>query len=149
MKIIPFEEVHLKLLRDNIRNADMYMATRDGISDEWAWMYKNKGAAYTGIKDGEIIAFAGCIVHWKGVADAYLIGSNKIEENKISVARAVLNGLKLIEDNFKLHRLQVTVREDYKVSRNWVEWMGFKQEGVLKNFSPEGDNYVMYARTRD
>ena len=148
MKIIPFEEIHLKLLRGNVRNASMYISTSTGNLEEWAWMYKNRGVAYTGIQDGEILGIAGCVMMWKGVGDAYLIGTDRIEENSISVARTLKRGLKLIEDNLNLHRIQATVQEDYTISRRWVEWMGFKPEGVLKKFSPEEDNYVMYARVR-
>jgi RimJ/RimL family protein N-acetyltransferase len=148
MKVIPFEAIHLQLLKDNVRNKQMYVATSTGDLDEWAWIYENKGVAYTGIQDGEIIGFAGCIIPWKGVGDAYLIGTDKIEEHGIGIARTLLRGLRLIEDNMNLHRIQATVHEDFTVSRRWVEWMGFKEEGRMEKFSSSEENYIMYAKVR-
>ena len=150
MNIIPFKESHLAILEKNIRNKKMYMLTNDTgeISKDWSWLCKNKGHSHTVMQDGEIVNVTGCIIAWKGVADVYLIGSDKIEEHKIFVARSVMTALYMVEQAFKLHRVQATVKEDYTSARKWMEWMGFKNEGILKNFSPERENYVMYARTR-
>ena len=57
------------------------------------------------------------------------------------------NHIKTITEEDELHRLQATVRDDFDVAKRFIEFLGFKREGLLKNFGPDRCDHIMYSRT--
>jgi RimJ/RimL family protein N-acetyltransferase len=48
--------------------------------------------------------------------------------------------------NNKIKRLQTSVKADSKLALRFAEWLGLKQEGLMKNYGPDGSDYYRYAR---
>lgn len=42
-------------------------------------------------------------------------------------------------------RLQAKVKGDFLIGQTFVEKLGFTTEGVMKNYGPKGDDYLLYS----
>jgi hypothetical protein len=47
----------------------------------------------------------------------------------------------------KIVRLQITVHSANFLALKWAKVLYFKEEGVLKKFGPDGNDFIMMART--
>jgi len=104
-----------------------------------------RGKAFTMVNSENIIASGGILPLWKGVGEAWIVSSDLVKHHWLSFARAVLLNLKKMEPEFE--RVQTTVDAEHEVSMKWVEWMGFRKEGLMKKFIG-GRDYWRYARIR-
>jgi hypothetical protein len=106
-----------------------------------------KHPSYTALTGGQVIACAGVIVIWSGVGEAWVFTSKDlVREKRFSFHKGVLSYLRLIEERYKLHRIQATVWEEYAEGLAWIERLGFKAEGYLKAYGPRRENYYLYGR---
>mgnify|MGYP003671506105 CR=1 FL=1 len=48
--------------------------------------------------------------------------------------------------HLNLRRLQIVVDVNREKAVQWADFLGFKREGVMKRYGPEGHDYYMYAR---
>ncbi len=106
---------------------------------------KISGDAVTGTHDGKILGVGGCVVYWKGVAEGWYALSEHTNNHKVS---AVLCLSKMIEDlveRHNLHRLETTIRTDFEHAIKLVEFVGFKFEGIRKQYSEDKKDFCMYA----
>jgi hypothetical protein len=103
------------------------------------------GPAYTLVNSKNIVAAGGVVPFWKGVGEGWVISSDLVPQHGIAFAKTVLRMLEDIEKNFE--RIQTTVDAEHKVSLKWVEWMGFKCEGLMRKFIG-GRDYYRFARVR-
>src|SRR5271157_755538 len=104
------------------------------------------GTAYTARVNGKIIAIGGAIVFWTGVAEVWMILSIHAGEFKTSVALCAKSILNRLIDELKLKRAQACVRMDFKEAADLVESLGFKCEGKMDNYLPDGTSAWLYAK---
>lgn len=108
------------------------------------------GWCKTGVCDGEILGVGGVVVFWPGVGEGYYCLSGHVADHKIE---AVLCIKQMIELSFKelvLHRLQTTIRKDFKQAIKLVEHAGFILEtpnGMAK-YTQEGIDSYLYSIVR-
>jgi RimJ/RimL family protein N-acetyltransferase len=103
------------------------------------------GDATTLIYDGRIIGFTGFLEIWPGVAEIWLIPTIYIQTASLTVARLLKNYVKVLAKTFKLHRLQ-TVAPDDELHNRWMSWLGFQEEGLLRQYSQFKMDYKQWAR---
>lgn len=72
---------------------------------------------------------------------------NRAKKSAILLTKIGFKVLYVIEQYLCLHRSQITVKSaDVKAVR-WARALGFKNEGTLKNYGPDGSDFYMMART--
>jgi len=106
------------------------------------------GPTYTGFVDDKVAGFAGVMLMWPGVGEGWILGSNLFESNKLWFVRNVKRYLENIMNTHQMHRVQTTVMHGHTELIRLVEFLGMKFEGRLRNYGPNGEDYLIYGRTQ-
>lgn len=106
-----------------------------------------KGIAFTGLVNDDVMACGGILPLWKGVGEAWVVTSPLVVSYPTFFAKTIYRKLLAIVEILRLERVQTTVDAEHTVSLGWVEWMGFKQEGLMERYIG-GRDFYRYARVR-
>ena len=142
-QIVPFEPKHW----DMIEFRDFEKESMGKVLDEIRLRVDASGPAYTGLVDGKVAGFAGVILMWPGVGEGWILGSDLFKENKLWFIRNVKRFLGKIMNTHQMHRVQTTVLHGHTDLIRLVEFLGMKFEGRMRNYGPNGEDYLMYGRT--
>jgi|GEM_PF-480816 len=112
-------------------------------------VYGEAGPAYSAIVEDRVLLCAGIMLMWPGVGTAWAVVSPLIEVYPIAGSAAVMYGLQYLADKHKLHRIQAPVYEKFERGIRWVEFLGFKREGLLTAYGRNKENYIMYAYVKE
>jgi RimJ/RimL family protein N-acetyltransferase len=89
----------------------------------------------------------GIVPQWPGVAELWLIPDRKlIQKWRLKFHKGAKKFMELAADELNLHRLHVTVSANNVRSVKWIEHIYFKREGVLKKYSFNKKDMIMYSR---
>jgi len=141
-QIVPFEPKHW----DMIEFRQFEKETIGKMLDEIRVKLESNGPTYTGLVDGKVAGFAGVILLWPGVGEGWILGSDLFSKNKLWFVRNVKRYLEKIMNTHQLHRVQTTVMHGRTGLVRLVEFLGMQFEGRLRNYSPNGEDYLMYGR---
>lgn len=144
IRLIDFEPEHAEELftkSTTLATADSKFALRN-----WLDRLERKDRAFTLMDNGHLVVSGGIYPIWDGMAEAWLIPSDEMPRYKLKMIKILREHIDLITAEDGLRRLQATVRADYPVALRFIEFMGFKKEGLMKNFGPDGTDHFMYAR---
>lgn len=112
-------------------------------------MIERMGPGYTLLIDGKTI---GCLVFCKllyaGVCEVVILGSPDMERYGLTVHRICKGLIDRAQEYHGFRRIEARIMETAKRDRAWAERLGFKPEGVIEAFGPNGENYIQYARIR-
>jgi len=146
MNVKPFKIKHLKdmsLKREAYKEYFM-PHIEDGIVYELS-----QGAEVVTILDEKFVyGVLGLREIWPGVADAWAVLGEQVQEHPIGFHRLVLSVIAHYERELNLHRIQISVREEYKAGRKWAQKLGFEEEGLMKAYTSDKINYYRFGRTR-
>lgn len=106
--------------------------------------YRQRGLAWSLLDGDEVIACGGIVILWPGVGEAWTVMGEKVKDYPLAVAKALREGI----ERSGLRRIQATVRIDDGKARKLIGLCGFKPEGILEGFGPDGADFVSYARVR-
>lgn len=105
--------------------------------------------AYAGIEHNEVIGVGVIYRMWHGVADAVMALSNKATEKPFWFHRRVKEKIEEAKEVLNLHRIQSCV-ECNKLDRvKWMKSLGFKLEGIMRQYTPDRTDCYLYAWTRE
>lgn len=112
-------------------------------------IYEQMAHSYT-LEDEEsnIVGCGGVIDIWRGVGHAWLLVSKEAEKNPFAsliVSREVMEAM--FDDGY--HRIQATVLNGFQKAMRFIEFLKFKPESILKNYGPNKEDFIMYARTNN
>lgn len=146
MRIVPFEPRHLA----DIAPGPFEALALDGLpAGALARGCAVPGAALTALDAaGRPLGAFGLMPMWTGVAQGWVFASDSLRAFPVALHRTVARALDAGERLMRLHRIQVSVHENFHTSRRWVERLGFACEGAMPGFGPNGDTYYRYARLR-
>ena len=118
----------------------------DHTEDE-KWCAEAEGIGFTIVYEGELALCAGLIKEREGVAQAWALYPLDVGKYHIDpkIARDKLNEL-MAEHNF--WRVFATVRCDFPAGAKYIEWLGFKLEGRMKQNEPDRTDSFLYAKVR-
>jgi hypothetical protein len=139
LDVVPYEAEHGRYILSNQMNHPLM--DEDAKFDGDAMNLEQKGLAYTCMINNEPIAAAGMKMIWNGVAEGWVIATNKIWDHPLLVAKAI----KLAKEN-NIKRVQTAVRQDYDTGIKFAEWLGLENEGLMRNFGFDGSHQYRYAR---
>ncbi len=144
IRLIDFEADHA----EELFTLDSSPATADSkyTLRNWIERMEKKDRAFTLIDNGHLVAAGGIIPIWDGMGEAWLIPSDVMPGYRLQVIKIVRKRIDEIIDSDNLRRLQATVRADYDVATRFVEFLGFKREGLMRNYGPGGADHYMYSR---
>ena len=149
--LIPFKSHHVEYLRMRPLDEKVFLSVPHSPREVMA--YERGGYSWTGIcssTDTEhcvptILGMGGVTPIWKGVACAWLLTGCSIEKYKKFLHRTVTNVLNEAIKNLGLHRIETTILVSHNVSQRWAERLGFANEGLLKKFDSNKNDYYRYA----
>ena len=103
------------------------------------------GPAFTAIEDGQVIACAGLVEQWRGRAVAWLITGPQTGRHLVAITKAAV---RFFNSHPEYRRIEGYVVEGNHVSAQWHVLMGFKIEGFMEAFTPEGRGAFMFGWIR-
>lgn len=145
LEIIPFEPEHLELIA--AREPDLSVLRSMPDAKKLAAEYAERGPCWTGFWDGQAMAAVGIVILWNHVAEGWALTSDLVRQHPCAFHRAVCHKLRYVMQKYELNRLQLSIQHSNLVSRMWAYRLGFRNEGRMKKFGPEGEDYVRVALT--
>ena len=105
--------------------------------------------AFTVIFEDKIVGVGGMIILWDGVGEMWLMLTADCKREGIFgiiAFQAIKNKVDELITEHKMRRVQCTVRVDFPKARKMVEALGFKLEGLMKEYCPDGCDVWLYGR---
>jgi len=96
--------------------------------------------------DGTIVASAGLVPLWAGVAEAWMIAGDDLGKHRIKASRKIRI---MLDDEMRqqeFYRAQSNIHCGFERAIRLAEWLGFENEGLMRRFGIEGADYFRYAR---
>lgn len=104
------------------------------------------GPAITAFVNNIPVAVFGCVILWNGVGEAWSVFSKQARRYPIAMTKSAFSFFDSCEISFSLHRLQITVNSNDKRAVAWAYYLGFKSEGLMKQYSADKDDTFMMRR---
>ena len=102
------------------------------------------GLAWAAEHDGVILGIAGLAPQWENRALAWALISDAAGPHFRKFHGAVLRFLEASD----FRRIEANVDVGFKAGERWMKLLGFKYEGYLTAFRPDGADMLMYARIK-
>ena len=109
-------------------------------------MQVNRGRAQSLFINGLIVGIFGCTRIHPGVGECWALLAKDIYRYPKATTKIAK---KLVADNMeimKLHRMQVTTLNADTRAKKWLKCLGFEEEGVMRMFGPDKQDFVRYAK---
>jgi len=138
-KLVPLDEEHVWLIETDY---DFPLSARQ--------MFANHESVF-GLSlflDDELLACAGCHILWEGVAEGWIIMAKNGYGSPKTVARYTGKLFETIMNDNDLWRMQASVSVNDTRALRFADWLGFKDEGLMEKFGPDGGDYRRLARLR-
>lgn len=145
-RLVPFDIAHIQLLDLAEDMVDEVFTMPKGI--DYLAECASTGDSFTMICDGRVIACGGVYVLWEGVGQVWLLPSKHLSRYPVAAVRTIKRMLDAMVESHNFHRLQAIISTKLDVGPRWIEMLGFTREGVLGKYTPQGTDYLMYARIR-
>lgn len=142
-KLIPYKPDHFDLLE--IREREVRTMQIIGHGKERMNALSQMGTCFIMMFDGRVLGAVGWFEFWPGVCELFVLPSIYLPKAGIVFAKAMKKHLHSFEKIKRFRRIQVTAVKDM-VHIRWLTWLGFVTEGVLKNYGPNGEDFMMWAR---
>ena len=136
------EASHLAEIRD--RAVVEMMLGVDQLLDFWPH-YKN-GDGFIGRYDGDVVVASGVMNLWPGVGEAWALFTPEAQPVRRVISRHFKRMFDLVIIANGYHRVQASVRADFTAGIRFAEWLGFEEEGVMKRYDAEQNDYLRMAR---
>ena len=144
-KTIPFKKDHLDLLElpEFIEEEHKVLGQR---GDAYSAL-ENEKTALTMIRDSQIVCVFGYVYLRKGICEVIVIHSVHIKKNLFGFSKMIKKQLEGLLEVGDFNRIQMTTR-DLPYFNRFAEFLGFKREGVLRNYIGSVD-YTMWSVIKD
>jgi len=106
----------------------------------------NKGTAFTGFTENEIIGCAGILPIWEGVGHAWVVMGKNYKKHRLWIHKNVQDTFLKIAVGKGMWRVQANVQADFFPALRWIEALGFHCESTMKRYGPDGKDHYMYVR---
>lgn len=140
MHIVPFQPRHLELLILQPSQA----AFSDYFDPKYGPALVDGGPCFTAMDGDEILACSGVIKQWDNRAIAWALISQHAGKQFVRIHKAVNRFLESTE----FRRIEAFVDADFEQGHRWIQMLGFEREGYMREFTPIGNDAVLYARLK-
>ena len=83
---------------------------------------------------------------WEGTAEGWVLATKEINNYPITISKVIKQRTDMMIKNNFIRRLQTSVKADCDTAIRFAEWLGLKQEGLMKAYGPDGEDFYRYAR---
>lgn len=144
-RFVPFEPRHLGRLR--LQRAQSDAQPFLAAPDLYGPIIDHDEMAFSLLRKGNPIACFGVLPWsaWRGHAWA-LIGEGFGAVREWAIPR-INDGLDRLQRR-GMHRLEATVQWEFRYARRFVQRLGFEEEGTMKAYGHDRQNYVLFSRIR-
>jgi hypothetical protein len=142
-RIVDWHPAHLELIELN-----KFDAANSKLFDDYTKYlssFVTKGYSFTAMQE-KIYAMFGVWKLWDGVYEAWLIPSNDISRKAFRMHKASKLFFDYAANKLEMKRLQITVCSRNIPAYKWAKVCYFEDEGILRNYGPQGDDYYMMSR---
>ena len=147
LHIVPYTKEHGQFILSCQMNHKVLEADRHYINVEGdAKNLEQDHLAFTGIVNHKPIFAAGMKIIWGQVAEGWVIASSEMWKHPIGVAKAIKKDFARVAKQHNIKRVQSAIRKDFKQGLRFAQWLGLKEEGLMKKFGFDGTDQYMYAR---
>lgn len=84
---------------------------------------------------------------YPGVAHVGMVLTTNIQNHPVSIVKFFRKLMEVKMPQHKCHRLQMEVMKGYTTGQRWATALGFIQEGIMRKFGPNQEDFILYART--
>lgn len=126
-----------------------FLELRDGDEMGVGEFSEESGPTWTLLDDGVPFAIFGFQYSSDCVYDLWGVGTEKARGHGLFVVKTIS---KIVEDAFRIleiHRVQATCRTDRPEYRKFLELLGFKWEGTLRQLAPDRSDLHIFSRVKD
>lgn len=138
MRIERFTPEHLQRLL--LQPAQEYMAAN--LADPAYVHALGEHDAFSAIDGDRVIACAGFVPIWQGRSVAWALLAKDIGERMVFVHRATLR----ILNGRPERRIEAYCDTRFDAANRWIQLLGFKFEGRMAGFTPDGSDQDLFAR---
>jgi len=115
---------------------------------QWAAEHKKYGPAFTGVRNGEVIACGGIMLLWPGVGEAWANLSPAVKKSPKDMLYCLRKGLDIISKAYELRRVQAYATPSFPASVRLLKHLGFVEEGYFCKYWEDGRDAVMMAKVK-
>jgi hypothetical protein len=142
--IVPFENQHAEQILNQGLNSDLLELKPE--HRKYAYFLKEVGMSFTGLVNNKPIAAGGVFHLWDGVAEGWVLATKDIYKYPVFCAKHIKQRTEIILQANKIKRLQTSVKANCDVALRFAKWLGLKEEGLMKNYGPDGSDFIRFAR---
>jgi len=104
------------------------------------------GPAWSLLHEGRPVGCGGVAVLWPGVGEAWSLSAPDLGALALALTRLSAALLDAAAARHRLHRIQAAVHIDNGSGRRWLARLGFEEEGLMRGYGPQGDDFIRMAR---
>ncbi len=145
LEFVPFRPEHLGALR--LQAAQAYLQPLLA-RPEYGTALAGPNT-WSGTLEGRIAGCAGILPQWPGRAIAWALLTRNLSARHFLRAHHKVLSVLLSAQRSGAQRIETTVDSGFDAGHRWVRALGFRPEGLMRCFSPEGRDHVLYARIHD
>ena len=142
--IVPFENKHADQILEQGLNSETLELKPE--HRKYAYFLKEVGMSFTGLVNDKPIAAGGVFHLWDGVAEGWVLATKDIYKYPVFCAKHIKQRTEIILQANKIKRLQTSVKADCDVALRFAKWLGLKEEGLMKQYGPDGSDFIRFAR---
>lgn len=140
-EIVPFKPEHLESFKEN---GGKVLVGNISNMGEILKQLGLKKTIFSGIVEGRVVAIAGIMFLWNGVGEAWASFTPEGEHYMKSIHRKSKEIIRYCLEN-GFWRIQTNILAGFHKGIKWVEGLGFKYEGEMRKFSPDGKDMIRYT----
>ena len=144
IEFIPFENEHAEFILDQGLNSKLLELKPE--HRKYAYYLKEIGMSFTGMLDNKPIAAGGVFPLWDGVAEGWVLATEEINKYPITFSKVIKLRCDMLLKNNSIKRFQTSVKADCDVAIRFAKFLGLKEEGLMKNYGPDGSDFYRFAR---
>jgi hypothetical protein len=141
MHIEPFQPKHLERL---VLQPSQTVFSKF-FDAEYGPSLKSAGPCFTALDGDRVLACSGIVSQWHNRAIAWALISEDAGKNFIRIHKAVKRFL----EGEQINRIEAYVDAGFDAGHRWIQMLGFEREGYMREFMPDGNDAVLYARLRN
>jgi RimJ/RimL family protein N-acetyltransferase len=139
---------------DDLIHLDIREVDLDALNKSEDWFAGildriRSGYAYTVFHNDEVMACCGVMHISNGVAEIWTVTGRLVDEHPFAFHKISKEIVKEALEINSLHRLQCVVDANYKKSIKWLKSLGFEEEGLLRKYSAQAEDYYIYSIVRE
>lgn len=142
IEFIPYAPTHLAALRLQRAQAEASaLLATPGYAASLANPY-----AWAGLIDSRVVGVGGVLPQWRGRAVAWALISEALTTHEFLRAHHKVASVLAAARRDGWRRIETTVDAGFDAGHRWVRALGFAPEGLMRAYSPEGRDHVLYAQ---